>query len=65
VIFLFMSSLCLDPLDTQPFSLDDPVRPHQHVRRNDESELLSRLQIDYKLELHRLLYRKIGGLGAF
>src|SRR5690242_7560710 len=36
-------------------SLDHPVRPRQHVRRDRQANLLSRFQIDHKIELHRLL----------
>ena len=41
------------------------VRPHQHVRRNRQADLLGGFQIDDELELRRLLHRKISGLGAF
>ena len=44
---------------------DHPVRPRQHVRRNREADLFRGFQIDDEFELRRLLYRKIGGLGAF
>jgi hypothetical protein len=45
--------------------LDHFVRPHQHVRRNRETDLLGRFQINDKLKLHRLLDRKVGRLRAF
>jgi hypothetical protein len=38
--------------------LNDSVRPHQHVRRNRQTDLLRRLQIDHELELLRLLTGK-------
>jgi len=34
---------------------DDFIRPDQHIRRNRQTDLLGRLQIDDELELHRLL----------
>jgi hypothetical protein len=36
-------------------SLDHLIRPHQHIRRDREADLLGRFQIDDQLELHRLL----------
>src|SRR5262249_43006707 len=41
------------------------IRSRQHVRRNRESDLLCRFQINAKVELHRLLYRNIGRLRPF
>ena len=38
-------------------SLDDSVRSHQDVGRNRQSDLLGGFEIDYQLELSRLLYR--------
>jgi hypothetical protein len=46
-------------------SLDDLVRPRQHVRRNRQADLLRRFEIDDELELLWLLYGEIGGLGTF
>ena len=46
-------------------SSDDSVRPHQHIRRNRQADLLGRFQIDDELKLRRLLHGEIGGLGAF
>ena len=43
---------------------DHLVRPHQHVRRNRQTDLLGGFEIDHELELLRLLDRKISGLGA-
>src|SRR5215510_8632657 len=40
-------------------SLDHLVRPDQHVRRNCQTDLLGRFQIDDELEFLRLLDRKI------
>jgi hypothetical protein len=36
-------------------SLDDSVRSHQHIGRNRQTDLLSRLQIDDELKFDRLL----------
>ena len=44
---------------------DYPVRPRQYGRRNRQADLLCRLQVDDELELRRLLYGKLGRLGAF
>src|SRR5215468_10453978 len=41
------------------------IRSCQHIGRNREADLLGGLQIDHQLKLHRLLDRKIGGLGTF
>jgi hypothetical protein len=46
-------------------SLDHFIRSHQHVGRDRQADLLRCLQVDHKLELRRLLYGKVGGLGAF
>ena len=46
-------------------SLDDLVRPRQHVRRNRQANLLGRFKIDDELKLCRLFYRKIGWFRAF
>ncbi len=45
--------------------LDHLVRPHQHIRRNRQADLLRGFQIDDQLELRRLLDWQIGRLGAF
>src|SRR5262245_16089406 len=50
-------------LDTR-FSIDQPICPGEHLRRNRQADLLGRLDIDYELELRRLLYRQVGGLGS-
>src|ERR1041385_460751 len=47
------------------FSLDHPVRPCQHVRRDRKPDLLRGLQIDHELELGRLLDGETGRLRAF
>src|SRR5215469_4045182 len=39
--------------------------PYQHVGRNSYLDLLRRLEIDYQLELRRLLHRQVGRLCAF
>ena len=44
--------------------LNDFIRPHQHVRRNRQADLLRGFEIDDELKLFRLLYGKIGGFGA-
>ena len=61
------SKTCGEPRRTieNDVSSDDSIRPRQHVRRNRQTDLLGRLEIDDQLELHRLLYRKIGRFGAF
>src|SRR4030095_7735747 len=41
------------------------TRPRQHVRRNREADLLRRFEIYHQLELGRLLYGQIRGLGSF
>src|SRR5262249_5014633 len=46
-------------------SLDHLIRSRQHVRWNRQADLLRSLQIEHKLELHRLLDRKVGWLGPF
>src|SRR5262245_43563148 len=51
------------PLGFLP-SLDHSVRSRQHIRRNREPDLFSRLQIDDEFELRRLLHRQIGRLGS-
>jgi hypothetical protein len=35
-------------------SFDHFIRPHQHVRRNRDADLLGRLQVDDQLKLCRL-----------
>ena len=50
----------------QPFaSPNDPVRSHQHIRWNRQTDLLRRFEIDDELELLRLLHGKVRGLAAF
>src|SRR5215813_12581582 len=41
------------------------VRATEERRRNGETERLGGPEVDYQLELGRLLHRKICGLGAF
>src|SRR5215831_10062332 len=70
-MILFFISVSLSPatrrstLATPPFSFDDPIRPHQHIRRDRQADLLGRFEIDNELELHWLFDREIGRLGAF
>jgi hypothetical protein len=45
--------------------LDQPSRPGEHLRWNRHADLLRRLEIDYQLELCRLLDRQVGRLRAF
>jgi hypothetical protein len=45
-------------------SLDQAIRSGEHLRRNRQSDLLRRLQIDHQLELRRLLDRQVGRLGS-
>jgi len=46
-------------------SFDHLVRPVQHGLRNREADLLRGLEIDDKLELHRLLHGQVSRLRAF
>ena len=41
---------------------DHSIRSRQHIRRNRQADLLGGFQIDHKLELLRLLDRKVAGL---
>jgi hypothetical protein len=53
------------PLPSNPYvSSDDSVRPHQHIRRNRQTDLLRGLETDHQLKLHGLLDRQISGLRA-
>ena len=40
------------------------VRPRQYRLRNDEAEVLGSFQVDYQIELRRLLDGQVAGLGA-
>ena len=46
-------------------SFYDPVRPHQHIRRDRQADLLGGFQIDDEFKLRRLFYWEVGWLGAF
>jgi len=46
------------------FSLDQPTRPGEHLRRNRQADLLCRFQIDDELEFFRLLDGQVSGLGS-
>src|SRR5215831_15099963 len=58
-----MRSIQFNPVKDDKL-LDHFVRSHQHIRRYRQADLLSCFEIDNELELRRLLYRKLGGLGA-
>ncbi len=45
-------------------SFDQPIRPRQQIWIDGHADLLRRLEIHHQLELHRLLHRKVGGLGS-
>src|SRR5215510_12307631 len=45
--------------------LDHPIGPYEHIGWDRHTDLLGGIEIDDKLELLWLLYREIGGLGAF
>ena len=45
--------------------LNNLVRLREHIRRNRQTDLFRRIQINYQLELRRLLDRDIRGFGAF
>ena len=62
VIFFFMS-FASEQLSTP--LLNHFIRPRQHIRRNRQTDLLCRFEIDDELELRRLLHGQVGGLGAF
>src|SRR5262249_46402946 len=42
--------------------LDHLIRPQQQIARDREAKCLRRLQVDYQLELRRLLDRKVARL---
>ena len=46
-------------------SLDHLIRPRQHVRRDRETDLVRRFEIDSQLELGGPLNGKICGFGVF
>ena len=48
-----------------PNLFDDLIRPREKLRRNRQSDLFRRLQVDDKLKLRRLLHRQISRFGAF
>src|SRR6266576_4907635 len=45
--------------------LDDLIRPHQHIRRDSQTDLFCRLEIYHQLELHSLFHGQISWLGTF
>jgi hypothetical protein len=45
-------------------SLDHVIRPHEHVGRNRQADLLSRFQIDDEPKLGWLFDRQVCGFGA-
>ena len=67
---------CLDLIDGEISSilgsplgflrlLDHSVRPHQHIRRNRQTDLLSRFQINDELEFRRLFDWEISRFRTF
>ena len=66
IYFMFFSALSTrhSTLDTRPFSLDQLVRPSEHLRRNRQADLLRGLEINYKLKLRRLLHGQVSRLGS-
>ncbi len=45
--------------------LDDLIRPREKLRRECQSDLFRRFQVDDKLKLGRLLHRQISRFGSF
>ena len=41
------------------------IRPHQHIRRNRQADLLRSFEIDHEFKLRGLLDGQVGGLCAF
>ena len=64
-IFLTAFSAIQNPNSQIQNSLDDPVRPCQHVLWDCHADLFRRFQIDDQLELIWLFHGKVGRLGAF
>ena len=58
-----MSALCHKR--TFGHSFDDIVSAGEQLRRHGEAERLGRFEVDHEVELVRLHYRQIAGLGAF
>ena len=54
-----------DQPKAEPSSSNHLVRPHQHIRRDRQTDLLRCFQIGDELELHRLFDRQIGRLSTF
>src|SRR4029434_11163702 len=50
--------------DSAAASLDQLVRPREHLPRNRYADFLRLLEIDHQLKLRRLLDGKIGSLGS-
>ena len=50
--------------DVEP-SLDDFIRPREHVDWNCKTDLFCRLKVDHEFKLRRLLHRQISRFGAF
>ena len=53
------------PLTALRLSLNHLIRPREQFRRECQSDLLRRLQVDDELKLRRLLHRQISRFGAF
>jgi hypothetical protein len=62
---LIVPLLCLPPLACDELSLDHSIHPRQHVGRNREADLFSRLQINHQLDFRRLLDWQIGRVCTF
>jgi len=58
VSHLFRPHLCY-------YLLDHPIRPHQHVGRNRQADLLGGFEVDSEFKFHRLLHRNVSGLSSF
>jgi hypothetical protein len=62
------SKILTDACCLMPFAFSSPndfVRSCQHVGWNRQAKCLRGLQIDYELELRRLLHWQLGRLGTF
>src|SRR6185295_15911037 len=61
----FVSALCaLLSFFCCSLSFDHPIRARQHIRRNRQTNLFRRFEVDNELKFLWLLHWEIGGLGA-